>query len=211
MEIVTDAVGGFTDSSNTLRDQNELNVVLDSCYMFPSDVYKGGKMVRDTKIRNSKETFDINLKVDENMICKILNNKIKCDTTKYHCWFEVDKTLMYTSGMHFGQHTDNSAATNHVGTLLIFPPKSLIPFTGGELSVGYDVYDPNETEWTMIYLDLNTLHGVHTVTSGTRVSFKYFVMCDDPNVDRKQSSSSSDSEQICDTTCHGIYGRDDGW
>jgi len=115
--------------------------------------------------------------------CKVLYNKKQYQEALSHFLdeLEIDEEcekyfdlIKYDVGDFFAPHQDGKKYNNHIGTILIYPPKNLYPYEGGEL------YLPNENitlkafedDWTMIFLNINVLHEVKPITSGVKYIFK---------------------------------------
>lgn len=84
--------------------------------------------------------------------------------------------LVYEGGDFFSKHTDGRANTQHYGTLLLFPPKCLSNYVGGDLIVhkGEDTITitADEKEWTLVGLPMDVEHECTPVISGKRIVFK---------------------------------------
>jgi len=92
--------------------------------------------------------------------------------------FEGWQLLRYTERHHFARHTDGSAGAWHVGTVLLWPPRTC---EGGELCIWQDTVTPgapvaeiapHDTMWTAVALRCDAVHSVNAVRAGVRVAFK---------------------------------------
>lgn len=94
------------------------------------------------------------------------------------------KVLLYDQGCEFGWHCDSEtrdpdelaliASKNWVqmGTLILFPPKSIFNYEGGLLEFGCSAFTAHDTFWTYTIIPFGIKHRVSPVTSGKRVVFK---------------------------------------
>lgn len=110
-----------------------------------------------------------------------IKNKIPLTFPNFHKDNDIKyfwKLLKYETGSFFGLHKDGKMNAVHIGTLLLLPPKNNMPYEGGELCC----YDDNnnlletftslEQEWLAVILNINTLHEVKPIISGTRYVLK---------------------------------------
>ncbi|XWV25505.1 hypothetical protein QJ856_gp0253 [Tupanvirus deep ocean] len=84
--------------------------------------------------------------------------------------------LVYNQGDHFVRHTDGKTSERHFVTLILFPPKNIFPYHGGEL-VLYDgnttvTIIANEKEWMLVGFPINVEHECKPITWGRRAVFK---------------------------------------
>jgi hypothetical protein len=88
----------------------------------------------------------------------------------------------YLTGDFFARHTDSRAGPDHIGTTVLIPPASQMPFEGGELRVwappggGGEEEDllisvtQHATDPTFVFIPLGCPHEVLPVTAGVRVA-----------------------------------------
>jgi len=88
---------------------------------------------------------------------------------KLHC---------YEAGGVFAKHTDGKKSIRHFATLLIFPPSTYSPFTGGDLILYPKnnppvVIEPSTfSNWTVVAFHLDIPHECTPITNGKRFVFK---------------------------------------
>jgi len=82
--------------------------------------------------------------------------------------------LKYEEGDFFKAHQDSKSNDYHIGTILIYPPKNICDYEGGELYLSKEdiTIKAYENDWSMVLLHINTLHEVKPITKGTRYVFK---------------------------------------
>lgn len=82
--------------------------------------------------------------------------------------------LKYEEGDFFKPHQDSKSNDYHIGTILIYPPKNICDYEGGELYLPKEdiTIKAYENDWSMVLLHINTLHEVKPITKGTRYVFK---------------------------------------
>lgn len=83
----------------------------------------------------------------------------------------------YSEGGFFAAHTDGQQSETHFGSLLLFPPASISPFTGGDLILTIrdekvTISPSTFTAWTLVAFHIDVLHECTPVTSGRRFVFK---------------------------------------
>lgn len=107
------------------------------------------------------------------------------DANEKTCW----TLLKYLPGDFFAKHKDGVSSKEHVGTILIIPPKAVCPYEGGELVIYGDFatkkhntieceITADQTKWTIICMNVNIYHEVKPTISGTRFVFKNKIMVD---------------------------------
>jgi Rps23 Pro-64 3,4-dihydroxylase Tpa1-like proline 4-hydroxylase len=165
--------------------------------MQDSTVAINGSNIIDKKIRKSKTMKDLTLKLVHNKVTsngdfntsfnvsvkQILPdyyNSINIDSPFYYNKDENKWTfLAYANGGYFKKHTDGKENDDHYGTLLLFPPKKLHKYVGGNLiihdglsqhTISYN--DLHSTKWTLVGFPINVEHECTPVTSGCRYIFK---------------------------------------
>ncbi|XWV26841.1 hypothetical protein QJ857_gp0209 [Tupanvirus soda lake] len=84
--------------------------------------------------------------------------------------------LVYNQGDHFSKHIDGKISERHFATLLLFPPKKIFQYHGGEL-VLYDgnttvTITAHDTEWMLVGFPINVEHECKQITWGRRAVFK---------------------------------------
>lgn len=118
------------------------------------------------------------------------------DTTPYwyrnarpRFWSRPWAMHRYRPGDFFARHTDSRAGPDHIGTMVLIPPASQMPFEGGELRVwappggeaskeggGGEEEDllisvtQHATDPTFVFIPLGCPHEVLPVTAGVRVA-----------------------------------------
>jgi hypothetical protein len=112
--------------------------------------------------------------------------------------------IRYDVGGKFEKHKDRLRENIrdgyyiHTHTGLLYPPGSFSNYTGGELIF----YNGNEEtiietskfdKYTLIIFDINTLHKINPVISGSRYVFKGQLLSYNPNY-----VASNDEEELCD-------------
>lgn len=95
--------------------------------------------------------------------------------------------LKYGEGNFFNEHVDKDHGDRmtkygkqfHVASILLFPPKNLSNYEGGELVINYNdgkkVIVADDEKWTCVFFKLGTLHHVKIITKGTRYVMKGFI------------------------------------
>lgn len=84
--------------------------------------------------------------------------------------------LVYESGDFFARHIDGKANNRHYCKLLLFPPKKLMDYEGGEL-VLYDVtkkiiITSDVDKWIMVGFPINVEHESLPIISDKKIIFK---------------------------------------
>lgn len=114
-------------------------------------------------------------------ICEMEEYDDQCYEIIYPKW----DLLIYREGDYFKKHIDNKINKRHLVTLLLFPPKCINEFTGGDLLLhseyGTEVVSADQYCWKLVALPPNVFHECTPVTLGVRCVFKtpYFLQEDD--------------------------------
>lgn len=89
--------------------------------------------------------------------------------------------MKYEEGGFFKEHQDSKSNKNHIGTILIYPPKELFNYEGGELYLPKEnvLIEAFENYWSMVLLHINTLHEVKQIISWTIYVFKQSFLIED--------------------------------
>ena len=209
--VITPHIHGILN--NDPVSANNLNEILDHCHE-RSKLKKGGVSTYDKTLRNSYTLYNAVLDMDDGEVIQALcdwnrssNFSRNLPIDPAHTTIGYDKTIIYEKDGFFESHTDGKIDPSHIGTLLIFPPKSLSPYEGGELYISFQPYTAHETEWIFMYVRIGYEHRVSKVTSGIRTVFKYNVYDNTPvaTVAMNDDDSDSDSEMIEDDYCIDDY------
>lgn len=102
------------------------------------------------------------------------------DSDGYSCFHYT--LLRYNKGDFFvahkdGKHKDDEdgdGERRHIGTILVYPPSSFYDYEGGELYLSNDdiTIKALEHSWSVVFLNIDTLHEVKPITKGTRYVLK---------------------------------------
>jgi hypothetical protein len=95
------------------------------------------------------------------------------------------KVHKYEKGGFFIPHTDTQINQDHIGTLVLIPPKTYSEYSGGKL-VLYNMENPDmvdmeieqpEEGWVCVFIRIGQKHEITEVLEGTRYSFTspYFI------------------------------------
>lgn len=95
------------------------------------------------------------------------------------------KVHKYMNDGFFVKHSDTKINENHIGTMVLLPPKLYSEYEGGELIL-YDINDsakieekvvPNIDTWKLVFIKIGQQHEISKVTKGIRYSFTspYFI------------------------------------
>lgn len=150
-------------------------------------VGNGTTNIYDINVRNSKSA---GIKLTDHDELVSLDNLTDIYSSKYMNNDEMKKIIInmnsklefrlhcYTVDGKFAPHTDGKKNVGHFATLLIFPPATYSPFTGGDLVFYPDngktiVMKPSKfTDWTAVVFKIDLEHEVRSVVSGKRYVFK---------------------------------------
>ena len=171
-----------------INTAKSINKFIDNLSWFESKVgfaksNKSNLNIRRSNIAKEKINIILNTSDSNDIIDEVLGeNKIILSGSKSNImWFEENimriwNILKYEKGDFFDYHTDGKSELNHVGTILLLPPKSFFNYTGGELVLLCDdkeiIINSDENEWFCICIDINIKHKVNKILSGKRVVFK---------------------------------------
>ncbi len=124
---------------------------------------------------NSSESNDIidEFMQEEKMV--LSENKSNISWENEHKLRKWD-IIQYKTGDFFESHVDGKKESNHVGTIIIIPPKSIFDHNGGELVLicgRQEIKISSDLDkWFCVVFDTNIKHKVNEITSGTRIIFK---------------------------------------
>jgi len=142
---------------------------------------KLGQNIINKEIRSCQE-LPVNLFVKKNIFFKKFAEFLEePDTENFFFITKNYDLLKYEEGDFFKEHQDTRYNKNHIGTILIYPPKKLFNYEGGELYLPKEnvLIEAFENNWSMVLLHINTLHEVKPIISGTRYVFKQSFLIED--------------------------------
>ena len=111
----------------------------------------------------------------------------------------------YLKGGKFDKHSDGKINQNHIGTLVLIPPKNFSEYEGGELIL-YNMDDDNIVDeiivsdkngWQLVFIQIGQKHMISEIVKGIRFSLTspYFIS----EVTKKTISSTIYSNKIDDS------------
>jgi len=135
-----------------------------------------GKNEVNEEIRKGKKLngYTVKLWYDLNQYRSGLRNFLEETDIQENESFDYFELLKYEEGDFFKPHQDGKKSKNHIGTILIYPHKNYSNYEGGELylpekNITIQTY---ENDWSIVFLNLNTLHEVKPITRGTKYVLK---------------------------------------
>jgi len=97
---------------------------------------------------------------------------------------EKVRIIQYPKGGFMSRHVDKQPSPKYLGRIIIMPPKSDYPYSGGILRTfteetdGFEVYyninnnhEADDKKWTAVYVPYGMPHEITKVHKGTRYSF----------------------------------------
>lgn len=140
----------------------------------------------DENVRNSKILKGVCIRETYNVIPRSKFNDIlpAVFESKYQLPEKNWDMIVYEEGGFFSKHSDSKKSANHMGTILLLPPKHLNDYEGGELIIydGNNQYSilPDKDKWKCVMFPVNVYHELKPVTKGRRIVFKNeFLISDD--------------------------------
>lgn len=121
---------------------------------------------------DSNDIIDDFLDIDKIILSDSKSNITWLDENTMRSW----DVLKYEPGDFFDYHTDGKSEKNHVGTIILLPPKSIFNYSGGELILLCDdkeiIINSDDNDWFCVVFDINIKHKVNKVLNGSRIVFK---------------------------------------
>ena len=135
----------YFDSEQICTDKKSINNFINNLSWFTSKVgvnksnlnYLGVRrsFIAEEKVNivltipNSNDIINDFLDVDKIILSNSKSNITWLNENTMRTW----DILKYDTGDYFNFHTDGKSEINHVGTILLLPPKSIFNYSGGEL------------------------------------------------------------------------------
>jgi hypothetical protein len=191
-------VPGFREFIESVKDHKDWK---------PMKVAKKGRAIIDPAIRSSKinrsiyiHLYNERLNNSEEDIYKTndeqVNNMVNIGGKNYNIGLGNIQLIRYDAGDHFDEFHQDTFKTsdncNMIGTMLIFPPADISPFTGGDLV--FQTPDPTNPEpiittfepsklsqWSIVSFG-RVMHKCTPVISGTRYVIKAEIWSEFPNI-----------------------------
>ena len=146
-------------------------------------INKSNTNIRSSKIAQEKANVIIETSELNNIIDDILmDEKFTLSNSKSNItWFDENTMrefdiIKYEQGDFFDSHIDGKSEIDHIGTILLLPPKSIFNYIGGELILIIDsnkiTINSDPINWTCVVFDINVSHKVSKILGGTRIIFK---------------------------------------
>jgi len=162
----------------------DFNKIINKIEFIPKKVgnnISGENEINKEVCRSFEAKCDINLILENSIFKKYAEFLEEPETEKYFLRNEYFNLLKYEEGDFFKEHQDSKYIENHIGTILVYPPKKLSNYEGGELYLSKEnvIIEAYEDKWSIVLLHVNTLHEVKPLKSGLRYVFKQHFIIDD--------------------------------